>query len=297
MKIVRLVGRLGNQMFIYAFAKALEYYTGDEVFFDVSAYTSDTRDSLQLDKVFDIDLNIIPYNKIPLKYKESPFLKIPFIKNHKKIFALFHLKSKSYITEGNMVNRYCPELLKIKKDAYYSGFFQCEQYFKSIEAEIRKDFSFRPVEDSSLIKKRKEIEQYECPIFINIRRGDYVSLKENNVVDWLCDMSYYRKATDFMKKKFPNCTFIAVSDEPDWLVENLKIDYPFKIYSSNTPYMDIYLLQACKHGICANSSYSWWAAWLIENKDKVIIAPEPWFEVGRKSDIIPDEWIKIPRLG
>lgn len=295
MKIVRLVGRLGNQMFIYAFAKALEYYTGDEVFFDSFAYTPDSRDSLQLDKVFDIDVNIIPYNKIPLKYKE--FKNVKFIASHKKIFKLLlNLKNKNIITEKQR-NIFQPDLFDIQKDAYYFGYFQCEHYFKPIEAEIRKAFTFRPIENPSLIKKRKEIEQYECPIFINVRRGDYVSLKENNVVDWLCDMSYYRKATNLMKEKFPNCTFIAVSDEPDWLVDNLKIDYPFKIYSSNTPYMDIYLLQACKHGICANSSYSWWAAWLIENKDKVIIAPEPWFEVGRKSDIIPDEWIKIPRLG
>lgn len=293
MKIVRLVGRLGNQMFIYAFAKALEYYTGDEVLFDVSSYASNTRDSLQLDKVFDVSVNIIPYNKIPLKYKELS--RIKFFASHKKIFKLL-LKNRNITTEKN-VNIYQPDLLNIKKDAYYSGYFQCEQYFKSIEEEIRKAFIFKPIDNPLLIQKRKEIEQYECPIFINVRRGDYVSLKENNIVDWMCDMSYYRKATDLMKKKFPNCTFIAVSDEPEWLVDNLKIDYPFKIYSSNTPYLDIYLLQACKHGICANSSYSWWAAWLIENKDKVIVAPEPWFEVGRKSDIIPEEWIKIPRLG
>lgn len=297
MKIVRLVGRLGNQMFIYAFARALEYYTGDDVFFDISSLVQHSRDDLQLDKIFNINLKVIPYNKIPLKYKESLFTKVPFIKNHKKLFALFFLKSKTFITEGNFINIYNPDLLNIQNDAYYSGFFQCEKYFKPIEDEIRKAFTFKPVENQSLIEKRREIEQYECPIFINVRRGDYVELDKNNVVHWLCDMSYYKKATDFMKKKFPDCTFIAVSDEPEWLVDNLKIDYPFKIYSSDTPYLDIYLLQACKHGICANSSYSWWAAWLIENKDKVIIAPEPWFEVGRKSDIIPDEWIKMPRLG
>lgn len=136
----------------------------------------------------------------------------------------------------------------------------------------------------------------ECPIFINVRRGDYVKLAKVNLVNWLCDNSYYVKATKQMKEKFPNCTLIAISDEPEWLKNNLKIDYPYEIISSDTPYMDIFLLQACKHGICANSSYSWWGAWLIDNPDKVIIAPDPWVEPDRIVDIIPDNWIKIPRF-
>ena len=225
------------------------------------------------------------------------FRRIPFIAGHKKIFKfLLQQKNKNIIYERK-ANKYQPDLFSIKGDAYYSGYFQCEKYFKEIEDEIRKEFTFRTIDDASLIKKRKEIEQYKCPVFINVRRGDYVTLDKNNTVHWLCNISYYQKAARFMKEKFPDCTFIAVSDEPEWLEENLKIDYPFKIYSSNTPYLDIYLLQACKHGICANSSYSWWAGWLIENKDKVITAPDPWLDVGRDVDIIPDNWVKFPRIG
>ncbi len=295
MKIVRLIGRLGNQMFIYAFAKALEYYTGDKVFFDTSFLVSDEHDDLQLNKIFDIQLDIIPFKQIPMRFKEPVFAKIPFIANHKKIFK-FLLRNNN-ITREKQANKYQPDLLAIKNDAYYLGYFQCENYFKEIENDIKKSFTFKTIKDNSLVQKRKKIEQYECPIFINVRRGDYVTLDRSNVVHWLCDLSYYQKAARFMKEKFPNCTFIAVSDEPQWLEENLKIDYPFKIFSSNTAYLDIYLLQACKHAICANSSYSWWAAWLIDNKDKVVIAPDPWLDVGRDVDIIPDNWIKFPRLG
>ena len=292
MKIVRLVGRLGNQMFIYAFARAIEYYTGEKVYFDISFYETHPHDTLELENIFELQLDIISKKDIPKKFARSPFAGVPFIANHKKIFKLL---LKDNITREKHPNKFQPNLLTVKGDAYFDGYFQCEKYFKDIEEDIKKAFTFKAVNNAELIKKREEIEEYECPVFINVRRGDYVTLAQKNVVNWLCDMSYYQKAARFMKEKFPNCTFIAVSDEPQWLKENLKIDYPFEIYSSNTPYWDIYLLQACKHGICANSSYSWWAAWLIDNKDKVIIAPDPWLQYGRYVDIIPDNWIKFPR--
>ncbi len=293
MKIVRLVGRLGNQMFIYAFAKAIEHYSGEKVYFDVSFYDNNTSNTLELENIFNIKLNIIPPVDIPSKFKPSIFTRIPFIANHKKIFKILH---KDNITREKHANKFQPDLLATEGDAYFDGYFQCEKYFIDIKDKLKKDFSFRPVNNPELIKKRREIELLECPVFINVRRGDYVTLDKRNIVHWLCDMSYYQKAAKYMKEKFPNCTFIAVSDETEWLEKNLKIDYPFKIYSSNTPYMDIYLLQACKHGICANSSYSWWAAWLIDNKDKIITAPEPWLQVGLNVDIIPDNWVKFPRL-
>lgn len=293
MKIIRLVGRLGNQMFIYAFAKAVEYYSKEKVYFDLSFLETHPRDTFELENIFDIKLNIASTEDINKICKRSPFYKINFIKNHKKIF---HILLWDNITREKEYNRFQPKLLTKKGDVYYDGYFQSEKYFEKIKDEIKKEFKFKHVTNESLLQKREKIEQLECPIFINVRRGDYVTLANNNVVNWLCDNSYYAKATKLMKEKFPNCTFIAISDEPEWLKNNLKIDYPYEILSSETPYMDIFLLQACKHGICANSSYSWWGAWLIDNPDKVIIAPDPWVEPDRIVDIIPDNWIKIPRF-
>lgn len=294
MKVVRLVGRLGNQMFIYAFAKAVEYYTGEKVLFDISFYETHPRDTLELENLFNIHLDTVSKELISNKFKASPFYRCKFINSHKRLFRFLLWDS---VTSEKHYSKYQPDLLTLKGNIYYSGYFQCEKYFREIKDDIRKAFSFKPITESCLINKRKEIEQLKCPVFINVRRGDYVTLAQNNIVNWLCDMSYYQKAAKFMKEKYPDCTFIAVSDEPEWLEQNLKIGYPFKIYSSGTPYLDIYLLQACKHGICANSSYSWWAAWLIDNPQKTIIAPSPWVQPGRDVDIIPDDWIKMPRLG
>lgn len=277
-----MVGRLGNQMFIYAFAKALEFYSGEKVCIDVSGYKNASPEILSM---FDVKVT-----KAPWIYS----LFYDFINSHKRIFRFL---INRFVVREEPENCYAPSLFETRKGLkFYSGYFQCENYFKEIEEQIRKDFSFKAFDCPELIKLRSEIEQLECPIFVNVRRGDYVTLAKQGVVQWLCDMSYYQKATKFMHDKYPNCTFVAVSDEPEWLKENLKIDYPFKIYSSPLPNYDIYLLQACKHAICANSSYSWWAGWLIDNPDKTIVAPEPWFQPNQPADIIPDNWIKIPRL-
>lgn len=279
MKIVKMVGNLGNQMFIYAFAKALEHYSGDKVYFDVSWYKGKTLD---IEKMFNVNIEKMP-----------KFLNFwSFIFNHKTIFRF--LVKYYYRYEFNE-NNYYSELLEQKGFKYYKSYFQCEKYFKAVENVIRHDFSFKDFDCPELEKLKNEIENYVCPIFINVRRGDYVTLDKQGIRHWLCDMSYYQKAAKIMHDKFPNCTFIAVSDEPEWLKENLDIGYPFKIYSSPLRLYDIYLLKACKHAICANSSYSWWAAWLIDNVDKVVIAPEPWLEPTQPVDTIPDDWIKVPR--
>ena len=281
MKIIKMVGRLGNQMFIYAFAKAFEYYTGEKVCFDVSEYKDNAPEIVSM---FDVKFDVAPWYY-------SAFYN--FLNSHKKLFKCL---IKHFIVKEECENCYQPSLFDNKSNAiFYFGYFQCEDYFKEIKGIIRRDFKFKHFDSPELIKLRAEIESFECPIFVNVRRGDYVALAKQGVVQWLCDVSYYQKATKIMREKYPNCTFIAISDEPDWLKENLKIDYPFKIYSSPLPTYDIYLLQSCKHAICANSSYSWWGAWLIDNPDKTVIAPTPWFQPNQPADIIPDNWIKIPR--
>lgn len=282
MKVVKFQGRLGNQMFQYAFAKAVEYYTKEKVYFNSWMWGS------PFETLFNVNIEKAPTKLLKKHFNISRLEKFQFVERHRKFFA--PLLFNGYTYEDS--HRFEPALLALDGDVYYSGYFQCEKYFKEIEDQIRKDFTFKPIKDEKILQLRKEIEGYECPIFINVRRGDYITYKLE-----CCDMTYYQKATKLMAEKYPNCTFIAISDEPEWVQENLKIDYPFKVYTSGNmdiPY-DIYLLQGCKHGICANSSFSWWGAWLIDNPDKTIIAPEPWWQFRCNSDTVPDDWIRLPR--
>ena len=186
MKIVEMVGRLGNQMFIYAFAKALEHHSGERVSFDLTFYEKSDQ-TVELGNLFNIELP-----------QATPFqlMKYNFYKSHKKISRWLCLPNR--VLEEVSTNKFTPGLLTKRKEGYYSGYFQCEKYFKGIEQEIRRTFTFKVPADESLIAKRKEIESMECPIFINVRRGDYVTLDKENVVHWLCDMSYYREATKLM---------------------------------------------------------------------------------------------------
>ena len=284
MKVVKFKGRLGNNMFQYAFAKAVEYYTNDKVYFDKWAWNPNFLESL-----FNVNIEMASKKFLRRHFSIQRLgEKSEFLKTHPKVAKLLLLDR--YIYEDSSL--FEKDLLTKKGNIYYSGYFQCEKYFKEIEPQIRKDFTFKPIKDKTVLRLRKEIESYECPIFVSVRRGDYVT---ENIPG--CDMVYYRKATKIMAEKYPNYTFIAISDDPEWVRENLKIDYQFKVYTSgNTdiPY-DIYLLQGCKHGICANSTFSWWGAWLIDNPDKTIIAPEPWWQFRYDSETVPDNWIKLPR--
>lgn len=279
MKIVEMVGRLGNQMFIYAFGKALEYCSGDEVLFDTSFYVKNPDVSLEIEKFFNVKLNV-SQPEISKKVKNKGGILKYFFKN---------------MVKEKVENKFDSDLLKTRGDKYFRGYFQCEKYFKDIKDVIKKDFTFKPV-DNALLALRDEILNFSCPVFLHIRRGDYVELDKENSGQWLCDMLYYKRAAQLMKQKYPECTFIVFSDDPEWVKDNLDIGYPFKVYSKDCPQFDMYLMQACCHGICANSSYSWWAAWLIDNPDKTIIAPEPWFAPGNDVDIVPKSWVKVSRF-
>jgi len=284
MKMVKLKGRLGNQMFIYAFAKALAYNTGEKIYFDKENYDN------SLENMFNVEMNFAD-RKYSEKLIEKFIKKLP-----KKLRKCTEATKINPICTEPRENSYCPELFDIKGSAYYEGYYQCEKYFANIEDELRHDFTFKPIQDKKLNEQRDKIKSATNPVFINIRRGDYVTLEEQNIVHWLCSMSYYQKATKYIIEKIPDATFFAISDEPEWTRENFKIDYPFEVVSANLAMYDIYLLSACKHGIVANSSYSWWGAWLIDNPDKIICAPSPWLEPERTVDTICDNWITFSRV-
>ena len=284
MKKIKLKGRIGNQMFIYACAKALERHFGEKIYFVRS------NDEFSIESMLNVQMDFVE-ETIFEKIFDKIFLKLP--RKLKNILIKLKMTNKVFESKENC---YCSELFKIKGNAYYEGYYQTEKYFEDFEEELRKDFTFKPIKDENLIKTINKIKSANNPVFINIRRGDYVALKENNVVDWLCSMSYYQNATKYIAERIPDATFFAISDEPEWIRENLTIDYPFEIVSSSVPNYDICLLAACKHAIVANSSYSWWGAWLINNPQKIVCAPTPWFEPEKEVEVICKDWVTFSRF-
>ena len=155
------------------------------------------------------------------------------------------------------------------------GYLQTERYFSHIRDELLEDFSFR-----------QDIMQTSAPgwTVVHVRRGDYVNLQQFHPT---CTLDYYREAMEIT-----GGPFLIVSDDIEWCKENIPADgYS---YSSNT--QDLYTMTKAKNNIIANSSFSWWGAWLNQNPDKIVIAPKTWFGAGYShdtSDLLPESWIKV----
>jgi len=206
----------------------------------------------------------------------------------KKLLIFFKVK-KHYIEKQF---NFDSNILNIKW-WYLDWFFQTEKYFIDYRNEIKKDFKFK-IEPS--IKNQQVISKIEKnnSVSIHIRRWDYV----NNKLYFTCHLDYYKKSIWILKKKIKNPVFFFFSDDIKWVRKNLQIcdkSYYIDWNNWNKSYEDMRLMSLCKHNIIANSSFSWWWAWLNNNKNKIVIAPSKWFNSNtiNYSDIVPDSWIKI----
>ena len=177
------------------------------------------------------------------------------------------------------------------------GGWQSEKYFKSYENEIRARLQLKPPLIQNVIEIAKNIKK-ENAVSVHIRRGDY--LRKKIIYEWhgVMEKEYYAKAFELMHAKTKATRAYYFTDDVDWVAKNLLPSFNGEIISANitkSHYEDLYLMSQCRHNIIANSSFSWWAAWLNDHSDKIVIAPEKWFGNGPKDtqDIIPPGWYKI----
>ncbi len=267
MIIVRIVGGLGNQMFQYAYAKSLQQ-KGFDVQIDTSKFkTYKLHGGYQLDK-YNIDLKVAGI--IPT------FLSLVKIKKN--------VKEKNLLFNENLFN--------LKGNEFVKGYFQTEKYFKEIREILLEQFqkSRKNTESTDIFSKQILGTTHSCSL--HVRRGDYVSNSKNHTIHGVCDLDYYNRAIEFILSKEKQTTFFIFSDDILWAKENLKIENAIFVDHKCTPHEDIYLMSLCKNNITANSSFSWWGAWLNKNKEKIVISPKQWY-VSKKTNIICDDWIKL----
>lgn len=298
-KVVKLKGGLGNQMFQYAFAIALEQQWHDEILLDFS-YFKET--SIENSIIRPYELGVFQGECKPASDEDLGQI---IDKSSRTLFekiAWDWFKINKYKPETNILRQksaYIFEKKFLTQPAYYyDGYFQNEKYFKHCRSELLKCFSLKePLED----KNAEILEQIKSTnsVSIHIRRGDYVTLESANTLHGLCSLDYYEKAVEYIAKKVGNSGktphFFVFSDDIEWVRANLKIDYPNIMIDFNQQncHFDLELMKNCKHNIVANSSFSWWGAWLNENPDKIVIAPKKWLATSQKCDIVPIEWVKI----
>lgn len=280
------MGGLGNQMFQYAFGRA----HGEQCSYDLSWFektlankdTSVTFRKYALD-VFALSLAVANKNDCTQLKKKSHIPKIirRFIGSPKYPYIIQEKKPS-----------FDSELLKKRKHAYYEGYFQCEKYFLPIREQILKDFTLALPFNEANQHVLQQIQQSNA-ISLHVRRGDYVKLQARYR---LCSLDYYKNAIKIISSNVNNPHFFVFSDDMDWVKDNLPIPHMHTfvdINSAHEGHFDIELMKHCKHNIIANSSFSWWGAWLNQHPSKIIIAPRRWFANGCKIDIVPDQWIQL----
>lgn len=272
----RFHGRIGNQMFQYAAGRALSLRLGTGLVIDDRLARHKGEGSIT--EVFDLANDTAP---MPPSKHDRPVA-----------YTLWrHLgRSPRYLREKHLA--FDPELLKASDDTYLHGYWQSEKYFADTADQIRADFAFPPATGRNA-ELAAEIGE-TLSVSLHLRRGDYVG----NASHVICGQAYYDAALAALLPQLPDAPTIYVfSDEPDWARENLKLpDTPVIVdHNGDSPQDDMRLMSLCRHNIIANSSFSWWGAWLNQNPERIVMAPGQWFgkEGLSNPDILPPDWHKV----
>lgn len=279
MIITRLHGRLGNQMFQYAAAAGLAARLGVPVALDTRGAV--LRGEGVLTRVFDLPL------------AEAPDLPPT---RHDSLLGYaawrFGGRAPRYRRERGL--GYNTEIERWGDGCYLHGYWQSEAYFAAIAEQIRADFTFPTFSNTQNAEMAARIGETQS-IALHVRRGDYVSLDAHV----LCDQAYYEAALAHVLEGIGDAPAVFVfSDDPDWARSNLPLPAERVVVDFNGPetdFEDMRLMSLCQHNIIANSSFSWWAAWLNANPTKRVAAPVRWFGDPKLNnpDILPETWLKI----
>jgi hypothetical protein len=190
-----------------------------------------------------------------------------------------------------------PAVLDAPDDVCLRGNWQSEKYFLTVESELRRELVPRHKPGRSNLEMARRINS-ACAVSLHIRRGDYVSNPVALAYHGLCGSGYYRKAIERIAEAAKAPHFFVFSDDIAWAEENLETGFPTTFVNINDvkrEYEDLRLMSLCQHHIIANSSFSWWGAWLCNDPGKIVIAPQNWFQGAAHdtSDLLPDTWIRL----
>jgi hypothetical protein len=269
-------GRFGNQMFQLAALVGIANKTGYDVKIPIEN-TSDTAFSFY---------DLAKQQSEPVRMELRGPFDIPdvFFAPQDEIFSTLKQRYKE------PVFHYSPEVFNIPDNTDISGYFQSEKYFKHCEDEIRQLYTFRSEIKEAAVSELSRIQNDSPKVSIHVRRGDYLANSNNHTVTGL---NYYGEAiSKFFSDKSYN--FVVFSDDPMWCRDAFEGGY---IVDINDSYVEMCMMSMCDHHIIANSSFSWWGAWLNPNPNKVVTAPSQWFGPNLKHnalvDLLPKEWFWI----
>lgn len=278
-------------MFQYAAGHALALKLGVDLKLDTIDFVGyDLHQGFELDRIFDINTPTASVEEVEsiLGWRGNSTVRQFYRKICKGI------AQSSYVIEPTFT--YWPNVYQLADNAYLEGHWQSEKYFAEIASVVHKSFTFKiNLEDKNL--ELLHLINTSNSVSLHIRRGDYVSNIANSKIYYQCSIDYYTRAIEHIGKAIDNPVFFVFSDDMQWAKGNLNFDYEFVFINHNSgedSYIDMQLMSLCKHNIIANSTFSWWGAWLNANPKKNIYTPKEWFINGRSSDdLIPVSWHRI----
>jgi hypothetical protein len=286
----KLIGGLGNQMFQYAVGRHLAKKHGTSLILDASGYENQTAGDTPR------EYELGSFKHLGTVAGAEELRKIRIATNPSAIDKMLIRKSGlNVIREEGFP--FQPAVLDAPDDSYLIGYWQTEKYFADIREELLKDFTLANEPDEANRKTAEAIASCVA-VSLHVRRGDYVTNENAAKFHGMTTLDYYREAIATMAEKVKKPHFFVFSDDPEWCQKNLKSDHPMTYVTNNAGdkgYEDMRLMRQCQHHIIANSSFSWWGAWLNPSRGKVVIAPGHWFNdtsVDTK-DIYAQGWIKI----
>jgi hypothetical protein len=291
--VARIFGGIGNQIFCYAAARRLALtHDADLVIDNVSGFVHDHR----YQRLYQLDHFSIPCRKATAGERLEPFGRIRrYLKRQRN--EMLRFENRAYIAQENI--DFDARLLDVKPHGtvYLEGYWQSEGYFKDIEATVRADLTIKPPSDE--LNRTMATRILDCvSVAVHVRFFDAPSQSGiNNAPD-----TYYVRAVTQMEERVPGAHYFLFSDQPDAARARIPLpDARVTCVAHNQgdehAYADLWLMTQCQHFIIANSTFSWWGAWLAENSDKQIIAPGFEMRQGKMSwgfaGLLPDRWIKL----
>jgi hypothetical protein len=295
---VRLKGGMGNQMFQYAFARALAVRNNDKVVLDLAPLLDRTPRSnfvfrnYDLD-IFNIEARLTFFSRAALRFPipvlwAGASVIVTFIK---KIFGIQRFVRESLDFDLAAVPR--------TGNLYLDGAWQSEAYFISIAPLIRREFTFRGRFSPRTRELEAQIRMNDGSICVNVRRGDFVTLERSIKEHGFVGVEYYAQAMKVVAQEIREPHVYVFSDEVEWCRENLQfpdmpVTYVGHEYAGKKFGEYLHLMVTCTHFIIPNSSFAWWAAWLAESPKKNVVAPKRWFASGAGDQgVVPLEWRRI----
>jgi hypothetical protein len=292
--VVRLIGGLGNQMFQYAAGRALALRHGAELKLDLSGFDAYRRRRYELDALSiratvatDEDLAQFGVAAKPRWWfadRVRRRLRIP-----RKIRALPVYRERHF--------QFDPAMPALRPPVYLDGYWQSEKYFSDCAATLRREFTANAPLDPTNAAIAACIDAVTA-VSLHVRRGDYVDDPRTSRYHGTCSLNYYRRAIEQVAARAASPHTFVFSDDAEWTRANLHLDVPTTFVDANPAdrgFRDMQLMSRCRHHVVANSSFSWWGAWLDPSPDKIVVAPERWFNADGidTRDLIPTTWVTL----